>query len=128
MNTVVVPRRRVLTGTVTGAGSGTATTLQFPTSLANAYVILYQFLQDHTGGSAVNHRPRIGTVGFTNDTLAQRYLATSVVVATPINDTNLLTHLLLDSNARADLKTGSDAGADNAFSYELWYEDVKVDV
>lgn len=131
MNAVLIPHRRRLTAEVSGAGAATAVTLQFPTGvgsdLANRAVLLHQFIQQHTAGSAANHQPRIGATGFAADSVDEKYLATSAAVADPINEAGLGVHLLLDADARATWMPGPDAGADNDFTCELWYEEVKLD-
>lgn len=110
--------------TFSGVAVGTATelTVQFPVALASKDVVVHQFLQSITSGSATTHAPQLGQVAtFVANSLDQRYEASEATLPDMVNDVPLIT-LTLDASARAYVRPAVDTGSNNVVAGEIRYE------
>ncbi len=124
------------TGTSTGASFGnvkratgvlvnygTSTRLTIDTGGGIATVNIIRVKLDHTAGSAVSFVPRIYNVsGGAAGTLAQQFEGSSTSVAALFDVVASGVVFQTDPGGQFYLEPGPNAGVDNNFSYDLYYE------
>ena len=113
--------RLTVTGTLTSYGAGTR--LAIETTGESTLVQVLRIKLQRTAGTAATFTPRVfSTSGGTAGTVAQQFVGSSTAIADLFDV--VCTGVLFDADAggKLYLEPGPNAGADNAFSYELVLE------
>lgn len=111
---------------VTAQGAAAEVTINLPLVGPRGVVFLRKFAFQRTAGAGATYAPRLGqaaAAGWVNGDIEEvvAYGATAVgtvtneVFATPIP-------VMADANGRVYFRPGWNAGADNAATYEFWFE------
>lgn len=112
---------RIATGSVTNYGTNT----RLPIGLGSGFVFanVVRIKLKHTGGTAANFTPRLfNASAAAANSINQQFLGTSTVVADLFDVATQGCVLRTDATGQFYLEPGPNAGADNAFDYELYYE------
>jgi hypothetical protein len=113
-----LPKPMELAANVTN--QATATEIILRIGDVKRMVRIDRVMVNRISGTATTYQPAIGNVGsFTTGTSAEKYLATSVPVATQTDDTAIEGLTSTDLLGNLYLRCAPNAGADNAFSYAV---------
>ena len=113
--------RLTVTGTLTSYGAGTR--LPIETTGASSLVQVLRVKLQRTAGTAATFTPRIySTSGGAAGTVAQQFVGSSTAVADLLDVAASGVFLDTDGGGKLYLEPGPNAGADNAFSYEITVE------
>ena len=112
-----------LTGTTGLSGATTQTALVVSDRLTKIVIRRVKLLR--TAGAAANFVPRIFKVsGALNNSINQEFLGASTAVGN-LFDTVAEVYVFTDSSGKLYLQPSPDAGADNTFEYEVYFEIVR---
>ena len=113
--------RLTVTGTLTSYGAGTR--LPIETTGASSLVQVLRVKLQRTAGTAATFTPRIySTSGGAAGTVAQQFVGSSTAVADLFDVVASGVIFDTDAGGKLYLEPGPNAGADNAFSYEVVLE------
>jgi hypothetical protein len=74
-------------------------------------------------GSAANFTPRVFSAsGASNADIDQEFQGAATAVGSLFDSTDINAYCYTDTNGRLYLRPGPDAGADNQFAYQVYYE------
>lgn len=112
-----------LTGTTAASGATTQTALVLSDSRVK--IIIRRVKIKRTAGTAANFTPRIYKVsGATSSSINQEFLGSTTAVAS-LFDTAAEVYVFTDADGKLYLEPGPDAGANNTFEYEVYFEIVR---
>ena len=112
-----------LTGTTAASGVTTQTALVLSDSRVK--IIIRRVKLKHTAGSTITFTPRIYKVsGAIAASINQEFEGSSTGTAV-LFDTVAEVYTFTDSNGKLYLEPGPNAGADNVFNYEIYFEIVR---
>lgn len=112
-----------LTGTTAASGATTQTALVVSDSRVK--IIIRRVKLKRTAGTAANFTPRIYKVsGALSGSINQEFLGSATAVAS-LFDTVAEVYVFTDTDGKLYLEPGPDAGADNTFEYEVYFEIVR---
>lgn len=112
-----------LTGTTGVSGATTQTDLVVSDRLTK--VIIKRVKLKRTAGTAANLTPRIFKVsGAANGSIDQEFVGTATAVA-DLFDVVAEVYVFTDKNGKLYLQPSPDAGADNVFQYEVYFDIVR---
>lgn len=113
--------RLTVTGTLTSYGAGTR--LPIETTGASSLVQVLRVKLQRTAGTAATFTPRVfSTSAGTAGTVAQQFVGSSTAVADLFDVVCSGVIFDTDATGKLYLEPGPNAGADNAFSYEITVE------
>lgn len=109
-----------LTGTTAASGATTQTALVV--SDRTTKVVIRRVKLKRTAGTAANFVPRLFKVsGAANGSIDQEFVGSSTAVA-DLFDVAAEVYVFTDSAGKLYLQPSPDAGADNTFQYEVYFE------
>ena len=112
-----------LTGTTAASGVTTQTALVLSDSRVK--IIIRRVKIKHTAGSTITFTPRIYKLsGAIAASINQEFEGSSTGTAV-LFDTVAEVYTFTDSNGKLYLEPGPNAGADNVFNYEIYFEIVR---
>jgi hypothetical protein len=98
-------------------------TLQIATDTVK--VVIRRVKIKHTAGTALNFVPRIGkAAGFVASSIDQEFVGSSTAVA-DLFDVVAEAATYTDADGRLYLRPAPDAGANNTFDYEVYYDVIR---
>lgn len=98
-------------------------TLQIATDTVK--VVIRRVKIKHTAGTALNFVPRIGkAAGFVASSIDQEFVGSSTAVA-DLFDVVAEAATYTDTDGRLYLRPAPDAGANNTFDYEIYYDVIR---
>lgn len=109
-----------LTGTTAASGATTQTALVV--SDRTTKIVIRRVKLKRTAGTGANFTPRIFKVsGAANDSIDQEFVGSATAVAS-LFDVVAEVYVFTDSAGKLYLQPSPDAGADNTFQYEVYFE------